>query len=295
MPNFTLEEELEDLDAFDTIVAEGGPEDEDIPDNPSVEETKSEEPEVEEKPNLVEEAEERAAEEGSTVTIESKTEAVADDRDSVIDDLRKQIEELHGTVLDLKSNAPLIKEEAPATEKAEPAKVDSAPQPATMEAVDFVGSLDMDDVASDPKVFNQVLNNAVNQAVTAAINKVNQTLSGVEKTVRELPTDLMQRTKQELLLDNKINAFYQSNEDLVGVRRTVGAVAAEIAAKEPKLSVDELFDKAAEQTRKLLKLPTPKPKAKSKGEFDDPAFAAKTSTRRQGKKVSDFQAELDEL
>lgn len=291
----SLEEQLEDLDNFDVVVAEADPDD--IPDNPpeDVEVDKAEDEVIpDEKPAVAEEEEAAAEEADEPLVIESKTEAVKDESASVIEDLRRQIEELHGTVLDLKSNQPEGKTSEKADESvAKPSDNDG--KPFTMEAVDFVGALDIDDVAGDPKVFNEVLNKAVTHAVAQAIAQVNQTLTGVQQTVRTLPTELMQKTKQEILLDRKIDAFYQANEDLAGVRRTVGAVAAGIADKEPNLSIDDLFAKAAEKTRELLKLPVPKKSKSSKGEFDDPAFVAKTSGRRTKESVSKLQAQLDEL
>jgi hypothetical protein len=292
----TLEEQLEDLDNFDRVVAEADPDD-DIPDNPSedVEVDKAEDEVIpDEKPAVAEEEEAAAEEAAEPLVIESKSEAVKDDSASIIEDLRRQIEELHGTVLDLKSHKP----EGKASEKTDVSDAkspDNDGKSFTMEAVDFLADYDIDDVGGDPKVFNEVLNKAVTHAVAQAIAQVNQTLTGVQQTVRTLPTELMQKTKQEILLDRKIDAFYQANEDLANVRRTVGAVAAEIADKDPNLSVDDLFEKAAKKTRELLKLPVPKKSKSSKGEFDDPAFVAKTSGRRTKEKVTNLQAQIDEL
>ena len=299
---FSLQEQLDDLDAFDVVVAEGEPDD--IPDNPP-EDTEADKAEDEvvktdvdevdedyEKPAAAEEEAKTAEEADEPLTIKPKSESVEDEtesKDSMIEDLRRQIEELHGTVLDLKSRSP-----EKANEKvAEPTKDDD--KPSEEAAADFMSSFDLDDVIADPKIFNDVLNKAVTHAVEQAVAKFNQALSGVQDTVRTMPTQLMEKTKQELLLDKKINAFYEANEDLAGVRRTVGAVAAGIADKDPNLSIDELFEKAAEKTRELLKLPKPKKSKTSKGEFDNPAFVASTAGRSTKGKVSKLQAQLDEL
>jgi hypothetical protein len=61
-----------------------------------------------------------------------------------------------------------------------------------------------------------------------------------------------------------VSNFYEENGDLKGARKTVTDVANRIANDNPELTVEEVFAKTADETRKVLNLKKIEPKVDKK-------------------------------
>jgi hypothetical protein len=139
------------------------------------------------------------------------------------------------------------------------------------EEIDFLAGQSVDDLIDDPKKFNTLLNSiylkAKSDAKEDAAKAVLTALPGV------VSSEVVNTTNTNAV----VNEFYQQNEDLVAVKKTVMAVAAQVHAEKPEFGHVDVLKEAAIRTRKLLGLRAPKPKTDSK--FGDPAFVDKGGTR----------------
>jgi len=155
--------------------------------------------------------------------------------------LIEQIEKLSGGVP--AAQVPVKKEEEtlPDVPVVDPGiKLESIPEIVQ----DFIGDIDVDDLVSDKKLLNEVLV----KVATASRENTIQTM------LRAIPQIVVQQTRSQAVIKTVIDEFYDANEELIPVKKTVGAVANQIYAEEPSLSIDKVLEKAAERTRKMLGL-----------------------------------------
>lgn len=161
--------------------------------------------------------------------------------------------------------------------------VDEVPAP---EPVDhnFMDGLDIDEVISDPAAMNKLLLNVYNRGLAEASKLA------AENILRSLPNTVSRYVQNHVTMNEVVRDFYERNPDLKAVRRTVAAVANDIAAQEPGLSTQQLFDRAADKTREILQLR----RVAANNARKTPAFA-----RQRGRSVtpelSGLQREIDEL
>lgn len=166
----------------------------------------------------------------------------------------------------------------------------SAPQPVeeTPEVPqadhNFMDGLDIDEVISDPTAMNKLLLNVYNRGLAEASRLA------AENILRSLPNTVSRYVQNHVTMNEVVRDFYERNPDLKAVRRTVAAVANDIAAQEPGLSTQQLFDRAADKTREILQLR----RVTANNTRKTPAFA-----RQRGRSVtpelSGLQREIDEL
>jgi hypothetical protein len=73
-----------------------------------------------------------------------------------------------------------------------------------------------------------------------------------------------------------VNDFYKKNPDLAGVKKTVAAVANDVAAENPGFTVEQVFEAVGKKTREVLgmkaRVADPK-KSGAKPDLKKPAFA----------------------
>ena len=199
-----------------------------------VEEPEVEEPEVEEtelEPELEPEPEPEEPEEPAE-ELEPEPEpeeSELDERDQTIADLRAKLAEKES----IKESAT----EPPATEA-----------PLTFDDQNFLGELDLDDVISDPKAFNQLLNKLYQRAVTDTRKVLGE---GILRSIPDIVksniviTNNLQKTSEQVFADNK---------DLKPFRKVVAAVFEEVYAKNPDKTYDEVLKEVADESRIRLDL-----------------------------------------
>lgn len=125
----------------------------------------------------------------------------------------------------------------------------------------------------------------------------------VNSVYRTLPTMVMKQSNYAAAMRESVNDFWNKNQDLKPVRRTVGSVANEIAKEHPEWAISKIFDEAGKTTREMLKMQAKAPAeastTPSKPEKKDPAFAdSKTRNTDKGgppTKKSGIAEEIDEF
>jgi len=120
--------------------------------------------------------------------------------------------------------------------------------PAEPVAPNFFGDMTLDDVIDDPEKFTKVMTNVAAHASTVAEKQA------VEKVLKSIPQLVVNYVTRHATMSNLVSDFYKENSDLVDAKRTVAAVANEVAAENPQWDVAKVFTESATRTRKVLGL-----------------------------------------
>ena len=268
-----LEDEVNDLDFSPGEVAEGL----DVGANPEPEEVKTEEPVLEE-PVVVEapKTQEPVAQPAQTPEVQP---TLVVPETSRVEELVKQVETLSQQILQMKAQAPVTT----------PPSKESAPQAQPTEAFDYLDGLDLDDVTTDPKLFNNVLSK-IESRIRGAIAE-----ETTRSTLMAIPDVVQYQIKQQAALDELVREFYDGNQDLKPVKHTVAMVAQNIASEHPDWTVKQVFEESAVKTREILKLNIPGG-VTTTTEPLKPAFADHAKAHsKTNVKLSELQKQLDEL
>ena len=130
-------------------------------------------------------------------------------------------------------------------ETAEVGKRPEEPPPETSDVIKtFLGDDDIDEVVSDPKKFEAVLN----RVAEVIRNDV------IEQVFRSTPQLVTSQIQQQTKVNEAVKEFYKENEDLKHVKKTVGAIANDVAADNPDWTLDKVFKQTAVKTRETLGL-----------------------------------------
>lgn len=155
---------------------------------------------------------------------------------------------------------------------------------------DFIGEIDMDDVASNPKIFNKILLAVVKKAVEISNQSNTKQLENV------VPLTVKAQVKQYASSKDAIDEFYKDNPDLSNVRKVVKACAVQIVEENPEMKWEDILNKAAEKTRQTLGIERQNAGEKV-GDLGDAAFAESKKHNRGKKKDNrtSQQKQIDEL
>lgn len=115
-------------------------------------------------------------------------------------------------------------------------------------AHNFLDGVDIDEVLSSSENLNKLLVAVYNRALADAVGQAK------EYMLKSAPQVITQYTTQHLAMRELVDQFYRDNHELASIKRTVAAVANEIAADKPELSMSELFKEAGERVYKMLGL-----------------------------------------
>ena len=110
------------------------------------------------------------------------------------------------------------------------------------------GINDLDEVFSSTENFNKLLLAVHNNALEEASKLT------AERILSNLPQIMSKYVTQHISMNRLVDEFYTANADLVPVKRTVTAVANEIATEHPEYTTQQVFDATASKTREILKL-----------------------------------------
>jgi hypothetical protein len=158
------------------------------------------------------------------------TTEIPDEKDQTIADLRAKLAE--------KDSGP------------KPTAAPATAAPLVLEAQDFIGDEDVENLTNNKDTLNKILNLVYSKGVTDSRNIVNE---GVARTIPSLVTgqvDIITQMKE--VRDN----FYVANEDLRSFPNVVSAVFDDIAKKDPKQTYDNIIKAVAPEVRKRLNLPS---------------------------------------
>lgn len=219
----------------------------------------------------------KASEKEKTTVEEEEVEDVDEDEDededeiaaAELDDLKKQ---LHQTQMMLKRMM-----------AGQTSKIEEAPEEKfEVPEFNFLQNVDMDELMTNPKLLNTMLNQAAKHGAKFAYD---QSLKVVPKRI----TPVVQKRVSEA---QKVENFFASNPDIAQFRPYFNSVVSEVYANDPTITVDNLLKETAKRVRKDLKLSSkPVTKRKNTG-----AVSPNRSTNFQKKKnvpLSESQKALE--
>jgi len=122
--------------------------------------------------------------------------------------------------------------------------------PVEPEVPNFLGNETLDAVLDDPVKFNALLASVYQKGIEAA------KVAATENVLVSLPQLVTSYVTRHVATTKLVENFYENNPDLVNVKKTVAAVANEIAAENPGMDVGKVFEETAAKTRRILNLPT---------------------------------------
>lgn len=245
-----------------------------IEEEESHEEEVQDEAEQEDADDSEEETEEEtaASEEGEDDEDEDEEpeEESEDPRDAIIAQMQARLDALE------KPKAP------PKEEKEEP-----PPLPDDLQQR-ILGDLDIDDVTSDPKLFMQVIQNALT---------VGRDMT-YEHVMKAIPNMVIQQTKGYQDLMSMQRRFYKKNKDLRSFKNIVANAANEVHSEHPDWEVEKVLEEAAKVARKTIGITTKKSKLEnppSNKPKQKPAFAKTPSSKKpKAQQVSKLQKDIND-
>jgi hypothetical protein len=112
----------------------------------------------------------------------------------------------------------------------------------------FLADLDIDEVLSSSDNLNRLLLSVYNAGLGEAVRRASDNVLGSVN-------DLVSRyVREQLTMTEMVKEFYEQNEDLRPLRRTVAAFAKEISRDNPELQPHQVFAETATKVRTALKL-----------------------------------------
>lgn len=216
---------------------------------------------------------------------EAESEASKDlDGQQRIVSLMAEIDRLSGLLV---TQVPTVKLDSPDTKP----KLDTS-EVKLPEVEDFIGDLDMDDVASSPKILNEILNKVLQKGIeTGKELSTKQVISPTVDTSQTIASQI----EGAIAVKGMIDKFYDANPELSNVKQVVKACAAHIIQESPDKRLDDILNLAADAARKTLGIKK-NTKKTDIATSDEVAFAKqKGGQRKKSKKDSKLQQEIDEL
>jgi len=110
-----------------------------------------------------------------------------------------------------------------------------------------------------------------------------------------IPPYVIQEIQQQQVLASAIEEFYEINEDLRSVQRTVGGVTREVIAEHSDWELEKIFDEVAKRTRKLLGMKVKEDVKKKK--LRKPALRKKVKSSRSSSsspKLTDVEKDIQD-
>ena len=172
------------------------------------------------------------------------------------------------------------------TEKpAEPAPATTT-APAVKGILEELGVTDIDDVTSDMANFETVLQSVVKRAQTAA----------VEQVLKSIPQIVSNGVQNAMVTKRVVDSFYEENQELTTVKKTVALLTNEVYAENPDWTLDKVLTEAGQRTRTLLGLQKAATTATTE-KASAPSFAggAGSRTGKVRPQLSKMQEAVNEL
>ena len=104
--------------------------------------------------------------------------------------------------------------------------------------------VDLEDIITDKAALNQVMNAVYQKAVA----------DGAQQVLLSLPQIVSAQVQQQAALKSSVDTFYTKYPHLAEFKRTVAAVATEIASEHPEWPVEQVFDAAAVKASEVIGL-----------------------------------------
>jgi len=162
---------------------------------------------------------------------------------------------------------------------------------APVEAQDFLGDIDLDELTRDKDQFNALLNKVLKSGVDIGRTEIRQ---GNERVLLATPEVARKNVEIVLALKEASDKFYTDNEDLKPFKKVVSTVMEEAMAKNPDKPYADIMDDVAVETRERLELVK---KAEKKGNPSPKLPKAKGQNKgnRQKPKATALESEIDQM
>lgn len=166
----------------------------------------------------------------------------------------------------------------------------------TSQVPNFLEGTDLDEAFGSVEGFNKILASVYQRAVEDTRKAL---LPDID---RRLSTQVVEQVQQQNSLREQVDGFFAENPDLAVMRKTVAAVATEVAKEKPDLTLPEVFAESALRTRQMLHLPSPastvaKSADSARTPTPKPAFVAQrgSSTVRASSREATVKTIADEI
>jgi hypothetical protein len=200
--------------------------------------------------------------------------------------LKKQNELLLQRLEELASGKPAASSPVttPPKEKEEPKEDDD---------IKFINEdTQLDDLLDDRNKLNKLLNVVYKRGLEASRGLL-PTIE--EKILRGLPRTIMAQVQQQAYMQAAVDNLFKEYPALNPVRKTVGAIATEVAAEHADWPLDKVFTEAAERAHKVLGIKKEVIR-REEGKTKNPAFIDASSGRnKESDTRTSMQKEIDEL
>lgn len=114
--------------------------------------------------------------------------------------------------------------------------------------LDFLGQDDHISILESREKFNGILNKVATVAYNAAV------MAAQERILRQIPSVVETAANQQLQIKDIVGRFYEKNKDLEAYRPAVSMAAINLHNHNPNMPLEELLSKAADETRKVLRI-----------------------------------------
>lgn len=210
-------------------------------------------------------------------------------------DRYKELEEQNKRLLERIDRISRLPVEPPRTEDDRLIAPSEEKGPEPLEDFDFIKGRSLEEITEDPKLFNELLNDVYKRGYEVALERVAPVAS--EKTLTSIPQVVVRYVRQHMAMADIVKDFYKENEDLIPVKRTVGAMANEVYAEHPDWKVAEVLTEAAKRSRDVLGMKEKVRRGeKPPGKEKSPAFADAGGNRGgPAPKPSKLEREIGEL
>lgn len=161
--------------------------------------------------------------------------------------------------------------------------------PISLEAVDFIGDVDVREVTEDKDGLNKLLNKVFVQGIETA----RKTLG--EGVLRQIPDIVKHNVVTMTALKKASDKFYEDNEDLKPFKKVVGAVFEEVASENSDWTYEKVMEETGTEARKRLELHK---KATNDNKNRPPRLPRKKGGRQNRQappKTTGFESELDAM
>ena len=178
---------------------------------------------------------------------EPLTEGEEDDAES----LRRQLAEANLRLLQYEQGSAKQPQAQPQPEPAptQPQQSSAFPQmPNEVSSLDFIGQEDHIKILESKESFNALLNKVATVAYNAAV------MASQERILRQIPHVVETTANQQLQIKDIVGRFYSANKDLEPYKPAVSMAAIKLHNENPNMPLEEMLNKAAEETRKVLRI-----------------------------------------
>jgi len=171
-------------------------------------------------------------------------------------------------------------------QRSTPAKATSEANPVDEIVVpdfDFTQDVDMDDVMTNPKMLNKMLNQAAQHGAKFAY----------AEAMSKAPTRVGKEVERRVTEAQQVEKFFDRNEDVANFRPYFSTVMQQVYEGKPNLTVSQLLKETADTVRKDLKLQAPS-KTRKSGAIS-PGGGTGTRSDGEDKPMSEAQKALQHM